>query len=246
MEITYPLSKESLIELYLNQKLSDLKIGKLFGKSGGTIASHRRKFGIKTIECWERFNVPRELSQMEKEVIFGYLLGDGTMLFACKQACLRVSQSKKQESFVIQMYEYLNQWTAYEPVDDAHLDKRFNKTYYAYRFDTVSHPVFTEIRKMCYPNGIKRVSRTWLDNVGPIGLALWYEGDGSLEGEIIPTLKTNSFSEEEHDIIIKWFDDCFNIKSCKINRSGYLNICIKSAMEFREIIEPYIIPYFSN
>lgn len=241
----WPLQESDLRKLYCCHKLSENKIAEMFGVAGGTINYYRKKYDIQKIECWQRKCLPKTLSDSEKEVVLGYLLGDGHLGLNSKYAHLRVSQCKQQKAFVDQLHSLLCRWAAYKPVEDVYKNKKRDETYYTCRFDTVGHPVFHAMYLMCYPGGKKRITVEWLEKVGPLGLALWYQGDGSLHGETLPTFKTESFSKAEHQLLVGWFLDKFGITTYYRPIASGLNLCVKDSGKFRKLVEPYIIPEFS-
>ena len=245
-KFAWPLSKIDLEYFYINEKLSTLQIGLLFSKACGTVSHFIKKYSIPNLAVWERRNFPTELNEIEKEIVLGYLLGDGHLGVNSKYAHLRVSQSLQQYGFVEQMFTYLERWASNKPREDKKLDKRQGKEYYSCRFDTVAHPAFQTLYELCYKDGVKTVTLEWLSYIGDLGLALWYEGDGGLHKANGPlaVLKTNSFTLKEHEIMVGWFKSNFNIEAYyRLTKKGY-NICIIDGITFRKCVEPHIIPYF--
>lgn len=244
---SWPLNKNDLEYFYCKEKLSGEKISSLFGITSGTVSYFRKKYKIETIKSWERNGFPSELSNLEKEIILGYVLGDGYLglSLSSTNAHLRVSQSAIQKPFVDQMYNYLIKWTKYSPALDSHYDKRYDKNYYVYRFDTISHPCFTELHKLCYKNKTKTITKEWLNYIGPLGLCLWYQGDGGLNtGKNSSYIHTCSFTAEEHELIIEWFLKKWNISTRICKKDKYLMLSIDDKFELKTIIEEHTIPYF--
>jgi len=240
----WPISESELSYLYLNKKLSGEKIADLFNVTSGTIYYYRKKYNIKKLQAWERHDAPDKLSTEEKEVILGYLLGDGTLSVTSRYPHLRVAQCSGQKEFVKQVYKYLINWAAYNPVEDVRLDVRYNNYYRTYRFDTIAHPEFQSIYDLCYPKGIKTISSQWLDQINPLGLAMWYQGDGHNLG-VMAKLNTDSFSYNEQLLIIEWLKNRYNMHAYIRRESKYNKLIISNGFEFGKIIKPYLIKFFN-
>jgi hypothetical protein len=243
----WPLNKSDFEFFYHREKMTVASMGSLFGVSGGTISWLRKKYLLRKIECWERKQLPDLFSEKESEVIFGHLLGDGHLGLSSKYPYMRVSQCSKQKMFVLQLYSYLQRWASYAPVTDKKFDNRYGKTYVTCRFDTVRHPEFARIYELCYPGGTKTITEEWLQHISPLSLAMWYQGDGQLNGRTMPLLNTDSYSKREHDIMIAWFNTRYGIRAYTRPKSygRYLTLCIEDGDRFGDIIKPYIIDEFN-
>lgn len=242
--IKWPPDKRFLEELYCIRKMSGEQIAALCGVKSGTVSYWRKKYGIKVIECWQR-HPEMSLSETEKDVILGYLLGDGHLAVKGKYANLRVSQSKKQIEFVDQLHALLHRWTAYAPKIDRYYSRSHQKFYESARFDTIAHPEFNRLYDICYKNGVKTVDEKWLNLVNGQGIAMWYQGDGQLCSGVTPKINTNSFSETEHDLIVDWLKNKFGIMSYKRKEGRFWKIIITNGMCFREIVEKYLHQSFA-
>jgi superfamily II DNA or RNA helicase len=60
--------------------------------------------------------------------------------------------------------------------------------------------------------GKKRVTTEWLDRIGPLGMAVWYADDGSLNSHInndgttsyYVNISTHGFTREDHEVMVGW------------------------------------------
>jgi DNA-binding CsgD family transcriptional regulator len=240
----WPLTRDDLYYFYCQEKLSGGKIADMFGITPGTVSHWKKVHKIKTIECWQRKNLPDQLTAQEKEVILGHVLGDGCISRNSKHAHLRVSQSKKQLDFVEQLYFYLKEWAAYCPVEDNTWDNRHNKIYTTVRFDTFNHPNIDKLYELCYKNGTKTINEEWLKHIDRLGVTVWYEGDGGLCGNL-PNIATCSFTRKEHELLVDWFASKWNINVYPKTYDGYTKLYISDRIKFRELIEDFMIPYFN-
>jgi hypothetical protein len=105
---------------------------------------------------------------------------------------------------------------------------------------------------MFYPEGKKVVTKEILDQIGPLGLAVWFMDDGKVDFGIRysynPTpdivICTDSFTKQECEIIREWFLEVFQIESRVIkNCKGQPRIRIKSTSveNFFSIVWPHVL-----
>lgn len=135
--------------------------------------------------------------------------------------------------------------------------KNSDKEYYACRF-TKSHPYFTYLRKILYPNGVKVMTREILEKLTVEGIAIWYMDDGSFYKKdnedktksicFDLRISTDSFSYEENQLICDFFKEKFNIRfyPYQYHKEREHNWIIRAnkqaAIKFIDLIEPYVIP----
>src|SRR3972149_7340765 len=72
------LTPDILQQLYLEEKLTQKQIADRFGTPQGKVSTLMRKWGLMAISKSDRMDFP-PLTIFQHEVLFGSLLGDGTM-----------------------------------------------------------------------------------------------------------------------------------------------------------------------
>ena len=184
-----------------------------------------------------------ELSNIQKQMILGSLLGDMSIGHPRKHhpTCkLAIVHSTKQRDLFVKKVEILNEFMgSYR--ESKYFDKRTNKEYYTIRGNTKSHKIFNDIYEVLYINKIKTITQKYLDMINhPIALAYWFMDDGSNNG----TIATNCFTEKEVDLLINWLFNKYGIIATKQKntRNYVLHISNKSRFKFELLIAPYIIP----
>ena len=230
------LSKEELYDLYVVQKKSSREIAELFGVNKQTIHCLRWRYGIESIPRWSRNDL--EITPRQHEVINGTLMGDGSISCGKKEACLSIKHAMSQQEYVLWKYEELKSLCKSEPKPAGG----------RLRFRTRHHPVFTSMRGFWYPNDRKSLTLDHLNLITPLGLAVWFLDDGTniSNGQRRPCgmlrFSTCSFSEKEHEIMIKWFRSRYEVETIMSNYGGYLVLRIEkdSRKRFLEIIRPHV------
>ena len=118
------------------------------------------------------------------------------------------------------------------------------------RFECKDVKLFNQLRKTLYPNNNKTIKRRWLNYLDDNGLAIWFMDDGSLTKRgksAYISLHTNAFNKKEHDIIIKYFKQVWNLnptlrvtKRKNSNQTYFLTFNPNETRKFITIIKPYI------
>lgn len=242
---TKKIDQEGFERLW-NEGKSDKEIAEYFEVSELTIKTYRTKG-----ENAGKFNINKfseedhKLSNIQEQMILGSLLGD--MNLTCPNSNrnvnsrLAIVQSEQQEELFMKKVEILGEFMGSYKLYTPNPDKRTGKIYKSWRGNSKSHPVFTEIYNVLYPNGIKTITKEYLNKIhNPIALAFWFMDDGSNNGVIA----TNSFSENEVDLLLNWMKERWSVE-CTINinnKNFVLRISQKSRLYFERLIFPYMLP----
>lgn len=185
------------------------------------------------------------LTDLQKQFIYGGLLGDLCIILPRgerRNAHLTMNHSSKQAEYVQFKYLMLKDFVRTPP----RLTENRGWGKELIRFWTLSHPQFTEIYHLCYPNGRKTVSQEWLAKIhSPFALAVWYMDDGSLGKKANMRISTYGFSKEEQLILQDWLRKRWGISS-KITQTKhhgfYLIFSAKDRGLFFNLIREHVIP----
>lgn len=225
--------------------LTNKAIGNELGINAATIRKYLEENGLESCSERSKSITKKELilSDEQLEILYGSLLGDMSIGINWKNARPSITHGVGQEEYFDYKCSFFKNILG-NICKTPRYDKRTNKYYERYSVRLLSHPVFTEMYNFCYPNGVKTVTKEWLDKITPRGLAFWFMDDGCNSGE----LATNSFSYEEVSLIKDWFKTKYNINTTihhQKNKSGVqylIYILVESRHRFYELVKPYIIP----
>ena len=144
------------------------------------------------------------LTSMQKEVLYGALLGDGSIVkhkSAVNAVFAYISKSKQHVEFVS---NYFNEYLSGEKIKDfSILDGRTNKIYSGSKIRTYSNKAFTEEYEKWYKNGIKTIPPDL--QLTPLTCLIWYIGDGCIshsKNTQYIKLATQCFSKEDQERIL--------------------------------------------
>lgn len=189
-------------------------------------------------------NIP--LSQEQKQLILGSLLGDGY----CDriQQNIKFGQCKKQKEYLEYKYSFFNK----DDVSQIY-QRNYKEGYISYSFTFLNKKhkydtLYSYIGKYLYSNaGRKKICPSYLNNLTSLGLAFWWMDDGSLcnsKGNRWGKLCTECFNYEEHILIKKYFKDKWNI-DVKITKEKdkyyYINFNATALRKLISIIYKHVL-----
>jgi hypothetical protein len=187
------------------------------------------------------------LSNLQQQIIIGFLLGDGHLERNGKFVRLKIDHSLKQKKYVWWKYKIFKDIVPSPPKTIQVSDQRTNKVYQHCRFATQSLQILEKFYDLFYvdqskilPIKIKQLLKT------PLSLAVWYMDDGARRTDCNALrLHTNSFTLEENKILQKVLLENFQIKT-NIHKAGnktyILYIPASQAQKFCNLVSPFMLP----
>lgn len=249
---------ETMLELYLDKKLTDDQIGKIYDLTLGQVHRLRNKYRIKAIAAHER-HPKSTIDPQEMSLFVGLLLGDGhCCLKAGKDTnpFIMIEQSVIHRDYIFWLFEIMKDWLpagADFPRQVQHKDKRTGKIYHSYAFNTVHHPAFFKLYHAFYKDGKKCLNDLSLikEYLNAFALAIWIMDDGTLTGKCKRNvLCTNNFTKDEVNILRNMLQECFGFKTwiCKRTTVDEVNYEIafdrSSSIAMSKLIKDLILPSF--
>lgn len=202
------------------------------------------------------------LNQHQKDLLIGTLLGDGNLQTATKGRTWRYRALQKLEhkEYLQHKYDIMEPFCKSPPILSETFDPRTKKTYERLSFNTIVSNQFKHYGNLFYKldnkghKMIKDVPDTIELFLTPRAIAYWYMDDGSLKelgrGNAM-RICTESFSLGGVNRLKNALKTLYGIEHTSLNVktnnqkiiTGYrLMILEKSALAFRDLIEPYLVP----
>ena len=182
-------------------------------------------------------NTVGSLTQVQKSIIIGSLLGDGYLriISGRKNAFLEINHSISEKDYVDWKYLKLRDLVKSSPKLRKGKGRRV-----AYRFFTQQHPALTKFYQKFYRSREKIVPNLKLD---PLMIAVWFMDDGSKSYKTC-YLNTQRFDYLSQKRLIQMLKKQYKIDSSLNRDKEYYRIRIKqgSAERFKKLIKNYIIP----
>ncbi len=183
-------------------------------------------------------NTVGSLTQTQKSIIIGSILGDGYLrvIKKRKNAFLEINHSYKQKDYVDWKFNNLKSIVKSPPKFRVGNEGRT-----AYRFYTRQLPVLTELFYNFYEKKVKIIPKNL--KLDPLVIAVWFMDDGSKCRTSDVYLNTQQFDIESQRRLIVYLK-YFNLET-KLNKdkSYYRLRFIKSSLpKLRNLINKYIIP----
>lgn len=183
-------------------------------------------------------NTVGSLTQLERSIIIGSILGDGYLRIipGRRDAFLEINHSFKAKEYVDWKFKNLRHICASSP-----RVRKNNEDRIAYRFFTKQHPEITKLYKLFYKDNRKMIPKNLI--LDPVSIAVWYMDDGSKSRDIDVYLNTQQFTQNEQRILLYCLRQ-FNIKARLNKDKKYYRIRIlkESIADFMHLIRPYIVP----
>lgn len=194
----------------------------------------RRHFGkIEDRGKFTRNNTP--LSNLQKEILFGSLLGDCNIHKHRKSYEGRINHSIKQLEYA----EYMRSLLGDICSNMRYITKNLNNSEYKQcSFDIKNNYALKELYDMFYFKSKKDIPRD-LSLLTPRALAFWFMDDGSKSSKHSLEIATCSFSLEGLLRLKNYLEIQYSIRTI-IRKDFRLYICTESASLFKKLVLPYI------
>jgi hypothetical protein len=231
-KITRYWSKKNISFLKNNWRLNNIELARIMGRDMHGILDKRKALGLPKRECDK---VP--LSFYQKMILYGSLLGDGSIVKGKEDRNYRFSEahSLKQKEYLLFKHDKLKPFSG-----------KFIEYYGKYgkevKFSSRAHPIFKEIRKMFYDSSGKKIIRavSLKKITHPLALAIWFGDDGNKE-KYSYRIATGSYSKKEIKRLIKWLKDFFGIRSYLHKHGIYWYLSIREdRMKFTKLIAIFV------
>ena len=234
------INNEKFKELF-NKGLSDYKIAKELNVSPDGVYSYRMRHGYFRKSL--KINNSIELSNYQKEVLIGTMLGDGWLGIGkeCVNPRFRTAHCVTQKEYsehLIKIFNNLHWKCSYHKYKNP--DKRTGKYYESYVVESPNNPALLYFYNLFYKNGKKVIPIELLDDFTEVSLAFMFMDDG-FKTKSGYQIATNCFTIEELDKFRIMLKLKFNIETT-LHKSKELYIPSKSKDTFTNLIKPYIIP----
>lgn len=223
------------------QGYSDYKIADILGMSPDGVYSHRKRFGlIRNESLAENKNV--SLTQIQKELLIGTLMGDASLVIGkyCKNprfSCAHCTAQKEYAEYKTDVFQSLGSHCDYHKRTVP--DKRNGLLYEDYTVVMPANPAFMPFYNAFYKDKKKHIPFELLDMFTERSLAFWFMDDGSRVREIGYALSTNCFERAELVKMQKFLKKKFDLNT-KLWKANIIYIPKSSYKQFNYLILPYM------
>jgi hypothetical protein len=193
----------------------------------------------------EQYKRGLKLSQEQREVLIGLLLGDAHLETQNQGRTyrLKIEQSLKHQDYVQHLYEIFKPWVLTPPQPKERSCR--GHTSWNCWFQTVSHGAFRFYAHQFYVDGQRRVPRLVHRWLTPRALSYWFMDDGSMKSRQSKgvILNTQSYTLNDVQRLVDVLQKKFGLqaKPRKQKEGFQIYISGKSFETFRELVEPHLI-----
>ena len=186
------------------------------------------------------------LSERQKAIVIGTLLGDGCLETNGRYVRLRTDHSERQKKYVFWKFYQIHNLTSGRPRFVEYYDKRTRKIYKHWRFDTISTEKFTPYKNLFYANGKKQVPLNIKELlIKPLSIAVWFMDDGYRRKDCKGAyFNTQAYSKQGQRLLQETLEKNFGIRTRIHWARGKAKIYIPSSEfdAFQNLIESEAIP----
>jgi hypothetical protein len=185
------------------------------------------------------------LTDEQKEVLIGLMLGDGCLETQNKGHTyrLKIEQSLAHQAYVQHLYHLFHEWVLSEPKVKQKVSG--NHTSQNIAFQTVSHEAFRFFAHQFYKDGKKQVPKLIHRWLTPKAIAYWFMDDGSIKSKESKAVifNTQCFTRNEVERLINVLQNIYDLQAKeRKQKEGYqIYISGKSYEVFAEMITSYLI-----
>ena len=193
---------------------------------------------IKSSHNYIMDNTVGSLTQFQKSVIIGSILGDGYIRIVPgrKDAFLEINHSIKAKDYVDWKYSVLKNICKSSPKARKSGEQRT-----AYRFFTKQHPEITVLSKRFYKDGKKIVSPDL--KLDPVILAVWFMDDGSKTSKSDIYLNSQQFSFSDQRRFLHMLRQLGLRARLNRDKKYYRIRLLKESLgKLKQLIGPYVVP----
>lgn len=180
-----------------------------------------------------RKNLSLEMSDLQKEMLIGSILGDA---YITKSGKIRFEQGEKNKEYLFWLYSVLSSLAyAAQPRMMSRYNEKYGVRYTSFRFS--SRQYFRNWRSYFYPFGRKIFPNDL--SLTPVTLAVWYMDDGCWTGTKA-LISIEGFDDESQNRIQNAFQAQLGIETV-IGKNRKLILRKKHHERFFGLIGPYIV-----
>lgn len=233
------------LERLLEEKTTYSDIANQFRTTSDSVKRAAIRNSLDTEELFsEEGKSLNKFTTIQKQLIYGSLLGDGYIDEGHINCRLKFEHGLKQKEYVKFKHEILDNFIEKRGITlNARFDKRTGKYHTHVTARTIQSKIFTDIYPLFY-NPIKYVNLEVLNSLDERGLSFWFMDDGYKYNDYGLVLCTESFSDEDLNKIVEYFKERWGIDSeinTKLRRIFFKE---KAAITFQNLISPYMLPLF--
>lgn len=193
------------------------------------------------------------LTQEQKEVIIGTLLGDASIRTSKCNYCIKFEQNYTQVDYITHLYNIFEPFVGTGPKMRV-IRNSFHKDYgVSYWLRTYAHIKFKYYENRFYKTDEKGKRRKIIPRnihqmLTPRVLAYWFMDDGSLSfWGTVYCLNTQGFTLSDQKNLVKALKSTFNLNfNVSKDRKIYYRLTLQQQdnHNFKQLIQPYLLPSF--
>lgn len=185
-----------------------------------------------------------DLSERQRDVLVGTLLGDGCLAQHGRHCRLFVKHKAAHRALAEFKYGVFREFISMRMHE---FDQKFRGSLFpCVQFATRTSPLFDVWRDRFYRDGRKVVPTDIARDLSPLSVAVWLMDDGAADYAGM-TLQTHSFDASEVELLVSALAERFDLAVSSRKNRGKRIIYVRAAAmkRLRAIVEPHLLPGFA-
>ena len=177
--------------------------------------------------------VEHYLSPVQEEVVFGSILGDGSLRQVSDyNTALRIGHGQAQDAYCL--------WK--QSLFEGLIGSETTNMRGGHSFDTIPMYELTKLSQENYAETGKNPSQALIDHLTPLAVAIWYMDDGTFDSERENrcSICCAGFSLEKQQALVRWFHQRGIMAT--LTARGLINFGVQETPKFHAMIAPYVHP----
>ncbi len=173
------------------------------------------------------------LTSAHEQVVFGSILGDGSMRYASDyNVQLRVGHGAEQDEYCLWKESLFNGLVKYKATNSKG----------GHSFDTIPMYELAKLYELGYQDGKKNPNPELIERLSPLAIAIWYMDDGTFDKDRQNrcSICCSGIPVEKQQMLVAWFNQQGIYP--KLDSRGRINFSKSETPKLHEMIAPYIHP----
>lgn len=176
-----------------------------------------------------------DISQLQKEIIFGLLMGDGSIQKVINSYQSRTNHSLKQIEYVKYLVGKLNNLTYGLKISESKNSIKYPQCYFCLK----PNENLKEFYDMFYIDKIKKIPDD-LSLLTPLAMSIWFMDDGTASGRCSISIATCCFAIDDLNRLSNYLKLKYDINTV-VRKDKRLYFNANGGRKFKELVNDYII-----
>lgn len=239
-------SKDFLEEMYIKNKLTVKQIGSIYNVDNKTVNGWLKHHNIQAFSDKRKYYhlKARPLTNKQKELVIGAMLGDGFLSRKKKSSTrLTIQHNEKMLQYLLWKRDIMNNFVNTVRCASEQIGKK-NAEYWSWV--SIRHNELNFYHSLFYENNKKVIRENIAHYLTPFSMAIWFMDNG-WKNHLNLRISSEEFAEKENQILVDAIKLNFDINAKVVEYSRnnkkyyYISFNKRNSLLLTDLIKPYVI-----